>query len=640
MAIKSIIRSVRFTRKVIIGIVLVFLACAASEVAMYHGWLNVVEHTYYDLWHILTGARVQPGHVVIVSVDNQTLLEHKDEPLAFWAPHFARAIEVLRRVGARIIGLDYLFTVSAESWLRRLDLPESDTSRTYDIPMRAQLASGQVVLPGTLARNDRGEIELLKPIDDHLFALPGGLENVGITNFYPDADGVIRQFVPALFDDRTPPSLTFAALLSVRAAGLETDSPRWSFEDWEVSNAPLLHRIGFGGPPGTMPRVSFGLLLNPRAETAPEIQKLKDKVVIIAPENVGNEDVHLTPYARGFLGLGGRLMTGAEIHANIVETMLTGKFPRPIPSWLRIAYIVVVLTVGTSLFFKLSPWEGLGIGLFIGLGCAFSAFLFFRINWILPVTSVHGALALGYLGAIGLRLTGEERERARLRRIFGRHVSDEVVEKLLATGRRPDLGGETAHVTVLFSDIRNFATISERLSAQEVVEMLNTYLSQACEPILEQGGTVDKFIGDAVMALFGSPVAYGDHARRALTAAMSMAETARKFRDWMRQRFPDRDLPEFKVGVGLHTGEAVIGNIGSPKRVEFTAIGDTVNIASRLEGLTKEFGWTIVASAETIAAAGPGVRTVRRQRVTVKGRDEGVEVFEVIGLTPEESGRS
>ncbi|MCK5551839.1 MAG: adenylate/guanylate cyclase domain-containing protein, partial [Deltaproteobacteria bacterium] len=252
----------------------------------------------------------------------------------------------------------------------------------------------------------------------------------------------------------------------------------------------------------------------------------------------------------------------------------------------------------------------------------------------------HLALALGYLGTLGFRLTGEERERARLRRIFGRYVSDEVVEKLLATGRRPDLGGETAHVTVLFSDIRNFATISERLSAQEVVEMLNSYLSRACEPILEQGGTVDKFIGDAVMALFGSPVAYGDHARRALTAAINMAETARKFRDWMHERFPNKDLPEFTIGVGLHTGEAVIGNIGSPKRVEFTAIGDTVNIASRLEGLTKEFGWTIVASAETIAAAGPGVQTVRRQRVTVKGRDEGVEVFEVIGLTPEESGRS
>ena len=182
MTITSTIRSVRLTRRVIIGIMLVVLACAAAEVTMYHGWLNVVEHTYYDLWHILAGTRVQPRHVVIVSVDNQTLLDHKDEPLAFWAPYFARVIEVLRRVGARIIGLDYLFNVSAESWLRKLDLPESETSRTYDIPIRAQLASGQVVLPGTLARNDRGEIEFLKPIDDHLFVLPGGR---GYNQFLP-----------------------------------------------------------------------------------------------------------------------------------------------------------------------------------------------------------------------------------------------------------------------------------------------------------------------------------------------------------------------------------------------------------------------------------------------------------------------
>jgi adenylate cyclase len=244
------------------------------------------------------------------------------------------------------------------------------------------------------------------------------------------------------------------------------------------------------------------------------------------------------------------------------------------------------------------------------------------------------------LGTLGFRLTGEERERARLRKIFGRYVSDEVVEKLLATGRRPGLGGEALQVTVLFSDIRNFTTISERLSAHEVVEMLNNYLSLACEPILEQGGTVDKFIGDGVMALFGSPVAYADHSRRALAAAVQVVEAAHTFRHWMHRRFPDKNLPDFEIGIGLHTGEAVIGNIGSPKRVEFTAIGDTVNIASRLEGLAKEFGCTIVASGDTIAAAGSGIRAVQRRRVTVKGREKEVEVFEVVGLAPDSEEQS
>jgi adenylate cyclase len=492
-----------------------------------------------------------------------------------------------------------------------------------------------VVVSGTVAGIDQGEGQLILPLDEHLFVLPRGLADVGLTNFFPDADGVIRHFVPALFDDGTPPSLTFATLLSVRAEGLEINSPRWLFEKWEIPNAPLPQRIGFVGPPGTIPRISFSRLLDAGAEADPEIRKLKDKVVIIGADNMANQDMHMTPYAQRVLSMGGRLMSGPEIHANIVETILTGNFRRLVPSWLRISYILAVLAIGTILFFKLSPWGGLGIGLLFGLACAFLAFLLFGISWILPVTNVHLALVLAYLGTLGFRLTGEERERERLRKIFGRYVSDEVVEKLLSTGRRPDLGGEALQVTVLFSDIRNFTRISERSSAHEVVEMLNHYLNRACEPILEQGGTVDKFIGDAVMALFGSPVVYADHARRALAAAMQMVETARTFRNWMHQRFPNKNLPEFDIGIGLHTGEAVIGNIGSPKRLEFTAIGDTVNIASRLEGLAKEFGWTIVASAETIAAAGPGVETGQRQRVTVKGRDEAVEVFEVVGLTPE-----
>ena len=137
-----------------------------------------------------------------------------------------------------------------------------------------------------------------------------------------------------------------------------------------------------------------------------------------------------------------------------------------------------------------------------------------------------------------------------------------------------NLGGETVPVTVMFSDIRNFTTISEKLAAHEVVEMLNAYFTKACEPILAEGGTVDKYIGDAVMAVFGSPVRHADHARRAVRAAVGMAQAAREFREWMLSRFPDRGLPEFGIGVGLYTGEAVIGDIGTPKRKEFTAIGE------------------------------------------------------------------
>lgn len=627
------------TRQAVIGLLLLIFSFAVAEVSTRLGWLNAFEYAYYDLWHNLLGRRIEPKHVVIVAVDNQTLLEHQDEPLVFWGPHFARVIESIRRVGARVTGVDYLFTVSAESWLKKFELSGIDKIRAYDIPMRAQLASGQVVLVASVADDDQGKCQLILPIHDYLFSLPGGPIDVGLGNFYTDKDGVVRRFFPTLFDDGTVPNLTFATLLAVRATGLKATSSSWSLGSREVSNAILPHAIGFVGPPGTIPRVSFSRLLNPQGNRGHEIENLKDKVVIIAAEHIGNQDIHLTPYARGFLSFEGTVMSGAELHANIVETLLTGRFPRSVPDWFRLIYLAVVLTTGAALFFRLHPLRGLGMGLLLGLACTFLALLFFYINWVLPVASVYLALGISYLGTLGLRLTGEERERTRLRQMFGRYVSEEVVEKLLAIGHKPDLGGESLQVTLLFSDIRNFTAISEKLDAREVVEMLNAYFSRVCEPILNQGGTVDKFIGDAVMAVFGSPVPYKDHAQRALHAALAMMETAREFRSWMDQRFGGADLPEFAIGIGLHTGEAVIGNIGSPKRMEFTAIGDTVNLASRIEGLTKELGWAIIASSATIQAAGPRVVTGRREKVAVKGREEYVEVFEVIDLRTEKGGQ-
>jgi adenylate cyclase len=622
-------------RQALIGFALVLFSFATTEIATRLGWLEGIEYIYYDLWHILSGRRVVPKHVVIVSVDNQTLLEHQSEPLVFWGPHFARVIENARKVGVRIIGLDYLFTISSESWLKNLDLPDSEKSRTYDIPIRTQLASGQVVLISTLAENNRGNYQFLLPISDYLFSLPGGLKDVGLVNFYTDKDGLVRRFSPIFFDDGTLPNLSFATLLAVRAKGLDPTSTAWPLGRWKVPNRIHPYPIGFVGPPGTIPRLSFSRLLNPPGDSDQDIQGLKDKIVIIAAEHVGHQDLHPTPYAHGFWGFEGRMMGGAELHANIVETLLTGRFPRAVPTALRLICLAGMLIIGTLFFFRTHPLQGLGMGLLLGLTCLLSAFLLFRINWVLPVTPICLSLMISYLGTLGLRLTGEERERTRLRQMFGKYVSDEVVEKLLIKGHRPRLEGESLSVTILFTDIRNFTTTSQKLNAHQVVEMLNGFFGRICEPILQEGGTVDKFIGDAIMAVFGSPVPYPDHARRALRAALAMKEEVGVFRVWMHQRFAGMELPEFAIGIGIHTGEAVIGSIGSPKRMEFTAIGDAVNLSSRLESLTKELNWVIVASSATINAAGPGVVTGRRDKVLVKGREGYVEIFEVIGLEPE-----
>jgi adenylate cyclase len=621
------LQSVR--KKFLYGILLVVLLGIGTEVAIRSEWLSLPEDFYYDLWHQLAGRRYEPQHVVIVAIDDQTRLEHQDEPLVFWSPHFARAIAVLRRVGVKVIGLDFLFSVSAESWLKRLKLPGNDQSRTYDLPFREQLAAGKTILAAEKVTEALGKAKILLPLPDYWGSLPGKLEDVGLVNFFHDPDGVIRRFLPAIPTDDDESWVTFAALLAARAAAGGTPHL-----------CPPLSFIGFSGPPGTVPHISFRRLLNPGAESDPQIQGLKDKIVIIAYEPTGVQDIHPTPYSRGFLNFSPRFMSGPEVHANIVETLLTGRFPRPVSAPWRLSYLLAVLTVGTAAFFKLSPRQGLAVLGLLAVMVAVFAYLLFRSYWLMPVATLQLGLLASYLGVLGLRLTGEERERTRLRQIFGRYVSDEVVEKLLATGKQPNLGGEAVTVTVLFSDIRNFTPMSESLAPQEVVELLNNYFSRACEPILEQGGTVDKFIGDAIMAVFGSPAPYPDHAQRAIAAALAMAEKASDFRAWISRRFPKRDWQDFHIGIGLHTGEVVVGNVGSPKRFEFTAIGDTVNTASRLESLTKDLGWTIVASAATIKAAGPGVTTGGRKEVQVKGRQEPVKVLEVKSLKQDQDNPS
>ncbi len=616
------------SKKILYTLLLVVLLAAGAEWTTRSEWLQGPEGRYYDLWHQLAGRLYAPGHAAIVAIDDQTRLEHQDEPLVFWSPHFARVIKVLREVGARVIGLDFLFSVSAESWLKKIKLPESQLSRTYDLAFREQLAAGEVVLAGDLAFDTQGQAKLLLPLPDYWASLPGKLDDVGLVRFFSDPDGVVRRFAPLFPLSGEEVWVTFAQLLAARAVGKEVP------EGFQPLTA-----IAFSGPPGTIPRVSFQRFLSPEALQDPQIQALKGKVVIIAYEPSGVQDIHQTPYARGFFNIPPRLMSGPEIHANIVETLLREQFPQPVANSLRLVYLLTVLALGMALFFRFSPLRGLAaLGLLALLVAVFS-YLLFRKDWLLPTAAPQLGLLLGYLAILGLRLTGEERERARLRQIFGRYVSAAVVEKILASGKPPDLGGEAFTVTVLFADIRNFTTMSESLRPYEVVEMLNTYFSRACEPILEQGGMVDKFVGDAVMAVFGAPAPQPDHARRAVRAALAMAATAREFQAWMAERFPHRGVPDFHIGIGLHTGETVVGNIGTPKRFEFTAIGDTVNTASRLEGLTKELGWQIIGSEATIKAAGPGVVTGGREELRVKGRQEPVVVFKVEALEEQPASR-
>jgi adenylate cyclase len=351
-------------------------------------------------------------------------------------------------------------------------------------------------------------------------------------------------------------------------------------------------------------------------------------VAIIAANNAGTSDRHFTPYSRG---ASADQMAGGEIHANIVETLLTGRYPRLLPQWAEVAYLAAVLALAAWLFLRFSVGGGATLAFVMLLAVVPPAYLAFQRDWVLPVAELQIGVAATFVFTLLFRLTSEERARSRMRQVFGRYVSDEVVKVLLADDRKPDLRGEAKVVTVLFSDIRGFTTFSEKLSAHEVVEMLNAYFTRVCEPILAQGGTVDKYIGDAVMAVFGSPVTYPDHARRAVKAAIGMAREAEAFKAWMHNRFPDRGLAEFGIGVGLYTGEAVIGDIGTPKRKEFTAIGDTVNLAARLEQLTKEHGARLIVSDAVMNALADGLAGAPLGSVAIRGYGEPVRIWRLDG---------
>jgi adenylate cyclase len=325
-------------------------------------------------------------------------------------------------------------------------------------------------------------------------------------------------------------------------------------------------------------------------------------------------------------------MPGLESHAQVVEALLDGRFLAAATRAQRLLVLGAALALGAWLWIRL-PLRG-GVLLLAGLQLLLlaAAWGFARVDLALPVFQMQLAVLLLFLSSYALRLSRGERDVLRVREIFSRYVSGDVVETLLASGEMPALGGRAVDVTVLFSDIRNFTSISERLSPEEVVEFLNQWFERACRAVQEEGGSIDKFIGDAIMVEFGAPVAFPDHCRRALRAALKLSGHAQEFQAWMQTRFPDRGLPPFAIGVGLHCGMAVVGNVGSRQRLEYTAIGDTVNLASRLESASKGLKCEIVASRDLVERAGPGVRVGRSDTITVKGREEAVTIVEILGL--------
>lgn len=615
-ALYRLIQPASLSALIALGVASLFLASLAS------GGANRIENLYLDAWHRFADKRFTPQHVALVMIDDASLARHADTPLVFWTPLFAQAIGTLRSVGARVIVLDFIFSGSPEQWLAKLGVADSATVRQYDRGFRSELNRGNVLIAGYRIGPGNSPEDFILPSPDFLLSLPEQniAAHVGLANLTLDSDSVVRHFrtrLPAGADAQGLPEFTLGALAAQAAGATLPD---------DLSPRP----IRYAGPPGSVPHISFMRLLEPDASHDPDLAALRGKIVIVGAGYAGMNDVHPTPYTNVF-GAGDRLMSGPEIQANIVETLVSGSEPRSAPSF--ILAVAVILTAGSIAFVVLrhSLTGGLLVAGLLGLATTIVAYRAFVHGWNIPIAQIHFAMLSALLFSGLGKLSRTERERQHIKAIFGRYVSPAVLQTLVAHPEMPELGGAKREVTVLFSDIRNFTTISETLPPEEVVELLNRYFERVCAVLLAEGAMIDKFIGDAVMVEFGAPLEQPDRADRALRSAVAMLAVAQEFSLWMKERFPDRALPAFQIGIGIHSGPAVVGNIGSRQRMEYTAIGDTVNTASRLEGMTKTVNCPVLASMATVAAlCQPAAFHLGRcHRLSVKGRLNEIEAVEI-----------
>ncbi len=376
--------------------------------------------------------------------------------------------------------------------------------------------------------------------------------------------------------------------------------------------------INYLGPEGGIPTYSATALLN----GALPAETLKDKIVIVGATAVGIYDLRVTPFSGTF--------PGVEVQATIVDNILRGNFIRTLPFSLIIMLLVLVavaLILGLLLPRFSAAWAFIFLLLSIGSYVTLNYVLFTRQGLQLELFYPVGLMVLVYLGITLQRFLAEERERERIRKTFESYVAPAVVQEMLKHPEQLRLGGERREITVLFTDIRGFTTMSENLDPEDLVKLLHDFLNPMSNIIINQGGTIDKYMGDAIMALFGAPLPQADHPRLACRAALEMAASL----EALNRTWAEQGGPPLKVGVGVNTGPVAVGNMGSDRLFDYTAIGDNVNLASRLEGLNKYYNTSILISDATAKALENGFILRDVDLVRVKGKAQGIRIHELIG---------
>jgi adenylate cyclase len=460
---------------------------------------------------------------------------------------------------------------------------------------------------------------------------------MGHFNAFPDPDGVIRRL--ALFAQVQSvqgliPALSLQTAAVQMGATLEPaynnltgklDGARLRVEGRPPVLVPMLRSepyalIDHVGPPGAFHSVSLADVVDGTFDPA----DLKGKAVVMGVSLIGyGMDQRVTPFSEAY--------PGTYIHASMVSNILAGQFLRR-PVELRMVELLVMLGMAFLLARALPrvrfQWK---LALVAGLLATYFAvdqLLFVGPKLLLATVMPLSSIFLTSFGVIFLGYLSTDREKLALRHAFQHYLNASVMEQMLQNPDRLKLGGEKKEMTVLFSDIRGFTTLSERMAPEALVNFMNGYLTPMTRIVFEEGGTLDKYIGDALMAFWGAPVDQPDHAVRACRASVRFLEKLKELKALWR----DQHLPEFDIGVGINSGPMIVGNMGSDIRFDYTVMGDSVNLASRLEGTNKEYETRILISEDTYALAKDHVVARRLGAVRVKGKRKPVRIYELRGL--------
>jgi adenylate cyclase len=506
-----------------------------------------------DARFAIRGDLKPPEDIVIVGVGEESFTE-LGEQWPFPRSLHAEAISRLKRDGAKVISYDVQFTEPSNP---------ADDQALADAIARA----GNVVLATTVV-NDRGETNVLGP-PEVLRELNARAGHAGLTT---DSGRVVRRTSREIDKLETFPVASVERYLDRQVPADAFPDPAWIDYHGEtnISTFPFYRVVRGDFPPGMF----------------------KDKIVLVGATAPSLQDVHPTSVS------GDEFMYGVEIHANAISTLLRDFPLRELPGWVTVVLILLLGAVGPLIAARFGPVRAAFIGVGLAVLYAVLVQVLFNNGVIVAFIYPEASLALGVVGALGAALVLHAFERERVRDIFSRFVPEPVVDDVLKNVDEDlRLGGELQVVTVLFSDVRGFTTFSETREPDEVIEVLNRYLTSMTDVILRHGGTLVAFMGDGIMAVFGAPIPMDDHADRAYAAAREMAGPAlTEFNEWLRG---EQKGDGFRIGVGLNSGAVMAGNVGSEKRLEYTVIGDTTNTASRIEGMTKGTPHMIMLSDST-----------------------------------------